>query len=500
MEQIWSIIVSFWQTYRDQILVGLIVGLPALIATIWGIIYQRRQWLAERRRDEEERARLEAEAKARAAFPFRRTTPDELPQHLVNFTYKDIPHVPRCAPQRQAELEALVQEKRVLLTGRSGLGKTHEAIHLVRRLAGERPPGRVIVLVPEGRLAEPRELPPDLPTRQNTVVLFLDNLHEEFREAYERPRGEARAGGPDPRTTLQAVLRWFEARCDDFRVVATVREEPGPPGHRGWREWLGYREDGTLWGKFRRYPLPEMEREQALGFIQAMQEWLAAVRGLPLDVDPDAAELMARKFDGTPASLRDFLLIQRETKGRERVTRAIVAQEFDGRFPHDWEREVYNAHIAPYSAPRHLFVALSLLQQAGVTPYWFLAFRLATRMWGIHPSEEERLLGHALMRVETWVKVRDGVLECSEAYLEGRADLAEGARELATVLLAASRKYLPLLAPELIRLGNALWALPRGDRAQNLEEAIGCYQRALEVRTRADFPVEWATTQNNLGN
>ena len=489
---------GFWQTYRDQIIIGLIVGLPALIATILGVIYQYRQWRDERRRDEEEQARLQAKAKARSAFPFQRTTPAELPECLVNFVYKDIPHVPRCAPERQAELKALAEEKRVLLTGRSGLGKTNEAVHLVRRLAGERPPDRVIVLVPEGRLAEPRELPDNLPTRQNTVVLFLDNLHEGFREAYERPRGEARAGGPDPRTTLQAVLRWFEVRCDDFRVVATVREEPAPPGHGGWRDWLGYREDDPLWGKFCHHPLPWMERGQALAFIQAMQDCLAT-QGPPLAVDPDAVELMAWKFDGTPASLRDFLLIQRKTRKRERVTRAIVAQEFDGRFPNNWEREAYNPHIAPYPGPRHLFAALSLLQQAGVTPYRFLAFRLALQMWGHPPSEEERLMGPALAQVETWVKERDGVLECSEAHLKGRADLAEGAKELTEVLLAASRKRPFLLAPELIRLGNALWAFPRGDRAENLEEAIACYERALEVYTRADFPVEWAANQNNLG-
>ncbi|NEO91021.1 MAG: CHAT domain-containing protein, partial [Moorea sp. SIO3G5] len=39
-----------------------------------------------------------------------------------------------------------------------------------------------------------------------------------------------------------------------------------------------------------------------------------------------------------------------------------------------------------------------------------------------------------------------------------------------------------------------------GQKAQNLEDAIACYQSALEVRTREAFPVDWAQTQNNLGN
>src|SRR5690606_2536254 len=39
----------------------------------------------------------------------------------------------------------------------------------------------------------------------------------------------------------------------------------------------------------------------------------------------------------------------------------------------------------------------------------------------------------------------------------------------------------------------------QGERVDNLECAIKHYQLALEVRTREDFPVDWAETQNNLG-
>jgi tetratricopeptide (TPR) repeat protein len=48
-------------------------------------------------------------------------------------------------------------------------------------------------------------------------------------------------------------------------------------------------------------------------------------------------------------------------------------------------------------------------------------------------------------------------------------------------------------------LGNAYSDLPIGDRAANLQQAIACYQAALQVRTREAFPADWAATQNNLG-
>ncbi len=49
-------------------------------------------------------------------------------------------------------------------------------------------------------------------------------------------------------------------------------------------------------------------------------------------------------------------------------------------------------------------------------------------------------------------------------------------------------------------LGNAYLNRIRGDKADNLEQAIIAYSAALEIRTRADFSQDWGMTQNNLGN
>ncbi|AOW99920.1 hypothetical protein BJP34_11075 [Moorena producens PAL-8-15-08-1] len=49
-------------------------------------------------------------------------------------------------------------------------------------------------------------------------------------------------------------------------------------------------------------------------------------------------------------------------------------------------------------------------------------------------------------------------------------------------------------------LGAAYRGRIRGDRALNLELAIEAFQLALSVRTKSDLPQDWATTQNNLGN
>ncbi|BAY10866.1 CHAT domain-containing protein [Calothrix sp. NIES-2098] len=54
------------------------------------------------------------------------------------------------------------------------------------------------------------------------------------------------------------------------------------------------------------------------------------------------------------------------------------------------------------------------------------------------------------------------------------------------------------VAAVLGKFGNLIQQFPLGQRWLNLELAIAAYQLALEVRSCAAFPQQWATTQNNL--
>ena len=50
-------------------------------------------------------------------------------------------------------------------------------------------------------------------------------------------------------------------------------------------------------------------------------------------------------------------------------------------------------------------------------------------------------------------------------------------------------------------LGNALRSLgERESGTARLEEAVAAYREALKERTRERVPLDWAGTQNNLGN
>jgi len=85
-----------------------------------------------------------------------------------------------------------------------------------------------------------------------------------------------------------------------------------------------------------------------------------------------------------------------------------------------------------------------------------------------------------------------------------RGDRAENLGQAITAYTAALQVYTRSDYPALWaatqgNLGNVLRERIRGDQAENLERAITACTAALEVYTRMDFPVEWTMTQINLG-
>jgi tetratricopeptide (TPR) repeat protein len=86
---------------------------------------------------------------------------------------------------------------------------------------------------------------------------------------------------------------------------------------------------------------------------------------------------------------------------------------------------------------------------------------------------------------------------------EGLNEALEAAIRFARqALVHVTRDRMPLQwAQTQNNLGNALRALgERESETTRLEEAVAAYRAALQERTRERVPVQWAETQNNLGN
>ena len=95
--------------------------------------------------------------------------------------------------------------------------------------------------------------------------------------------------------------------------------------------------------------------------------------------------------------------------------------------------------------------------------------------------------------------------QCAAALGEresGTARLEEAVAAYRAALEERTRERVPLdWATTQNNLGNALRTLgERESGTARLEEAVAAYRAALEERTRERVPLDWAMTQNNLGN
>ena len=85
--------------------------------------------------------------------------------------------------------------------------------------------------------------------------------------------------------------------------------------------------------------------------------------------------------------------------------------------------------------------------------------------------------------------------------LERLGDFEDAINEYEEILKVISPKNLPVeYATTQNNLGNAYWNLAGiRDKESNLEKAINAYQEALKIRTLEKYPIDYAMTQNNLG-
>ena len=160
-------------------------------------------------------------------FPYEVVSASRLASRFANLSHSDIPYVPRLPEiEYTAMLKAMHDAQNLLIIGRTGLGKTREAIELVRQIEAESGE-EVSVLVPEGVLDVPHKIPGDRLKR--LVVLFIDNLPSRYSECYrtddvkqsqvDRGRFSATSTGNDP----------------DFSEI--LRNEVPCCRHCNWRAW-----------------------------------------------------------------------------------------------------------------------------------------------------------------------------------------------------------------------------------------------------------------------
>jgi tetratricopeptide (TPR) repeat protein len=327
--------------------------LVALLTALYKLI----RWLLTVRR---ERQRGAPESPFRVFPPRSQLLPEVMPDpRNTPLSDYNIPYVER-VPGRSVrrEMEDLLRERGALLVlGKSGIGKTREAVHLAQMLNDEG--WTVLYLRPDAWLDAPSRPLDGVPARR--LLLLLDNLNAHCYRARREvsPRADSLAM-PLHEPFQKRLLRTLEALetfygRGEILVLATARNERVPEREGEPAEWdkLEWERYPDLWGRFTRYEVPEPDPEVAARLLETLGE--------AAGVCVEEAGTITRRNDGTLRNLVENLDM---AANPERGLPALTPKTFRDTLRGTWA-ERYRRALARYPEAKYLYWAVALLRRYG---------------------------------------------------------------------------------------------------------------------------------------
>ena len=322
----------------------------------------------------------------------------------------------------------------------------------------------------------------------------------------------------DNAALVEAIARYRALldRRPRERVPLQWADDPEQPGQRAYGRWGSGRADTArldeavaayreaLEEKTReRVPLQWAATQNNLGNALTrlgeresgtarLDEAVAAYRAGPQGVDPRARPAPVGDDPEQPGHSRFATLGERES-GTARLEEAVAAYREALK---EWTRERVPLQWA--TTQNNLGLALTTLgeRESGTARLdeAVAAYREALKEWTrervpLAVGHDPEQPGHRAY--ERWGERESGTARLDEAVAAYRAALEERTRERVPLDWAMTQN----------NLGNALARLgERESGTARLEEAVAAYREALKERTHERVPLQWAATQNNLGN
>jgi len=372
----------------------------------------------------------------RSKFPFDILTVEDLSQlsssnlERLRLSDGEIPYLERLPSDKHSEmmeswLDVLQrpQNPRLLVRGIAGVGKTREMLELLKHLAKEtEAKGPLTILIPKADMDVPLETPETLSFRN--IVLFINDLHRVGEAIDQEALAHLLPQKADFLSRLARVIDYFERQAQGeglFRVVATVRSEPG----------LFDRIDpeNSLWQTFSIQDLLPFDKNLTPKIVDTLASYVG------ITVDPEAYRYFRSRSDGTFQSLIYYLKYERG-QGCTTITEEIARLHLVGILVDEWHRQSAQL-IQPYPYRKSIFKALDLLSQAGVPFFEEIVVELAARI-----TDKKRPLPWMRRRIrdelpvlEAWLSRNEGLLVCHETTYQGRAEIDSYVKDVISALL-----------------------------------------------------------------
>lgn len=371
-----------------------------------------------------------------------------------------------------ADLLLTGEQRWLLLLGRTGTGKTREAVEVARLLM--RHGWTVLHLTRDHELDAPATPPEAAPPRK--LLFLLDDLNR--RMISSRFYDAAGAADPDNplHVPLQSRLLRTLSRYEQFygtaevRVLATARDEETPASPGELSEWdkLNVPRYRELWARFEPLiPLPEPDDQ----VVRCMLEDTSRAANVPVS----DAEALARSNDRTFGNI-----VANLQRARANGT-GLTPANFQGTLQGTW-RKRYEDAVQHSPLAREVFGAVSVLRALGAPLTVDSVAELAVLM-GPVPSRWTQPLPvqrwrarrevRRLAQAADILRPRDGQIEASGEWEVEPHHVAAATAHV----VALSRRHPATAGPHLLHVGRA--ALMLG----HFDTAVTAYARALELNS-----------------
>ena len=273
---------------------------------------------------------------------------------------RNIPYQQRIKGQNtRRELEESIEDNRwLLIIGRTGLGKTREAVQLAQSLSNEG--WTILYLTRDAWLDAPAKLPSNVPERK--ILFFLDDLNKKCYSSKAEIRPDIGESLTLPmnepfQTRLHRTLDAFDTFCgkSEIRVIATARNEQFSEFDEP-SEWekLGWTKYNSLWENFKTIVLPEPDKSAEENLL------VETAKKIDIHINSDELPILAKRNDGTFRNLVENLSYAR-TEGF-----SLSSENFRDTLKGTWQKR-YQKATQRYPEAKFIYDAIELIKLAGIT-------------------------------------------------------------------------------------------------------------------------------------
>ena len=366
------------------------------------------------------------------------------------------------------ELEELLESKRwVLVTGRTGLGKTREAANLAQHLNKE---GWTILYLERGEWLDTPAMLDKRIGSDRKLLFFLDDLNKKMyaggKEHNPEPGSMLSPLSEPLQRRMLRFLTAYEGFCGkvEIRVLATIRNEKTSEYEGEPSEWekLEFGKYKKFWNKFTRYALPEPEEEAII------QTYSSIVNSAEIRADPKDYPEFASSSD------RTFAVIVNNCKAARNENRELNLENFQPTIRGSWEKR-YQEVTQKYADANYIYDAIDLLRKTGIDLLPFVVeataqliadgnlFERGIHFWKI------RIALRTLINKEQILNPADGQIEAKGNPIDVQRNIlpTPGPSPLTALILKISKKHPQEILDSLTKF--ALYLFDNEDYIQALQ-------------------------------